>query len=159
MLRDNRGHAHYPSKCYGGTHLPSSTWFTGSGQGKVSCTSTLECGVLVLPSPLLRAQLYIDTASEVGCHISHGKLWGQHTGKELCWLQNSGPEDLCLALQFRGSSGMVMGPVSRGEGCRGWGHSLWAILGYKVQYLSKKICYSFPGWDICYLSLCLQNQC
>lgn len=39
----------------------------------------------------------------------------------------------------------------------GQGQGLWAILGERAQYLSMKICYSFLGWDICYLSLWLWN--
>jgi hypothetical protein len=37
--------------------------------------------------------------------------------------------------------------------------SLWAFCGKKAQYLSRKVCYTFSGWDIrvCYLGLCLWN--
>ena len=38
----------------------------------------------------------------------------------------------------------------------GWG--LWAVFGKKVQYLSRKICYCFSGWGVCYLNLCLWIQ-
>ena len=41
-------------------------------------------------------------------------------------------------------------------GTRGW--SLWAIFGKKVQCLSRKIHYSFPGRDLRYLGLCLWNS-
>jgi hypothetical protein len=69
-LRDNRGNAHYSYGCYGGnTHLPSSTRFSGSGWGKICCTSTLESAMLALPSPQLRAQQNIDAASGVRSHV------------------------------------------------------------------------------------------
>jgi hypothetical protein len=45
--------------------LPSSTWCSGLGQGKVSCTLTLESGVLVLSSPQSMAQQHTDVASEL----------------------------------------------------------------------------------------------
>jgi len=37
-------------------------------------------------------------------------------------------------------------------GDRRW--NLWAICGKKAQYFSRKVCYSFSGWDICYRGLC-----
>ena len=51
MLMDNGNGAHYSYGCYGGTHLTTSTRFSGSGRGKISCTSNLESGISFLPSP------------------------------------------------------------------------------------------------------------
>ena len=41
-----------------------------------------------------------------------------------------------------------------GPGRRNQGWSLKAIFGMKAQHLSRKVDYSFPGQDICYLGLC-----
>jgi hypothetical protein len=72
-LRDNRGNVHYSYGCYGGdTHLPSSTRLSGSGWGKISCTSTLQSAILALPSPQLGAQQNTDEASGVGPHVQYG---------------------------------------------------------------------------------------
>jgi len=49
-------HAHYHSRGHGSTNLPLSTWFVGPGRGKVSCTSTLQPGGLVLLSIQSRKQ-------------------------------------------------------------------------------------------------------
>lgn len=51
MLRDNGNGAHYAYGCYGGTHLTTSTRFSGSGRGKISCKSTLESAISFIPSP------------------------------------------------------------------------------------------------------------
>lgn len=50
MLSDNRSYVHYTCGYYGRTHLPSSTCFSGSGRGRIGCTSTMESGMLVLPT-------------------------------------------------------------------------------------------------------------
>jgi len=71
----------------------------------------------------------------------------------LCWLEKSGTEDQGLLQKFEGSSGTQI-QNDGGDWC--WG--LWAITGKKAQYLSRKICYSFSGWGICYLNLCLWNS-
>jgi hypothetical protein len=51
MLMDNGNGAQYSYGCYGGTHLTTSTRFSGSGRGKISCTSNLESGISFLSSP------------------------------------------------------------------------------------------------------------
>jgi hypothetical protein len=56
MFRDKGNCARYSCGCYGGTHLISSTRFSGKGRGKISSTSTLESGILVLPSPQSRTK-------------------------------------------------------------------------------------------------------
>ena len=61
-------------------------------------------------------------------------LWGQsltlnpNTGL-LCWLERSGPKDLGLLLQLRGSSNIHMGPGSRGTGAGVY----WQSLGRRLS--------------------------
>ena len=61
------------------------------------------------------------------------------------------------------------GPWTPGKGARriyrwvqdteeNWGRSLRAIFWKKAQYLSRKICYSFPGQDICHPKLSIRNM-
>ena len=33
-----------------------------------------------------------------------------------------------------------------------------AVFGKKAQHISRRVCYSLPGWDICYLGLRLWNS-
>jgi len=51
ILRDNGNGAHYSYWCYGGTHLTTSTRFSGSGRGKISCSSTQKSVISFLLSP------------------------------------------------------------------------------------------------------------
>ena len=82
-------------------------------------------------------------------------LWGQHLILNpntvlQCWLRKSGPKDrpsscsqgACLVYRWIQDGGH--------QGC-----SLWAICGKKAQLLSRAICYSLPGQEICYLGACL----
>ena len=68
----------------------------------------------------------MDVASAIGPPL----LWGQHITLSpsigsLCWLQNSGPEDLGLPLQSKCLSGIQMGPERwGGAGASVYGQSL-----------------------------------
>jgi len=57
-------------------------------------------------------------------------------------------------LHLRGSPAIQKCPRRWGEP----GSDSMKIFGNKSQYLSGKICYSFPGRDTCYLGLCLRNS-
>ena len=41
---------------------------------------------------------------------------------------------------------------------RSCGQRQWAIFGKKAQHISRRVCYSLPGCNICYLGLCLRNS-
>jgi hypothetical protein len=71
-LKDIEGNAPYSYGCYGAIHLTSSTWFSGSGGGKISCTTALGSGMLILPSPHSRSQQHTDAAAQVESHFYMG---------------------------------------------------------------------------------------
>jgi len=65
MLRDNGSDMQDSYWCYGGAHWTSSAGTDDTAGVEVDGTLSLEFGVLILPSPPTRTQLYIDSTSDV----------------------------------------------------------------------------------------------
>ena len=151
ILRDSEGDTHYSYAYYAGTHLPSCTWSSDWGRGKISCVSTLESGMLVTFNP-------IDGRVAYWCGFRNRipyLIWRSNEASVLCWLENSGPQNLGLSLQSRDSSSVQMGP-------RRWGGARAGVygqsLGRSFSICIIRICASFPGRDIRYQGLCLRNS-
>ena len=115
MLRDNRSNMHYSHQCYGSTHLPPTTAASGTEWGEVSCSSSLESGMLVLhpnrgfSSILMRLQ-QSDPIFNMGVDVMRPAINFNPNIGLLCWLGKTGPKELALLLQSRGSSDLEVGP-------------------------------------------------
>jgi hypothetical protein len=93
MFMDNGNGTHCSYGCYGGTHLTTSTRFSGSGRGKISCTLNMESGISYLHTNRCGFR------SRFPYLIGSSMLWGRHLTSNsnidlLSLIVKSGPEDL-----------------------------------------------------------------
>jgi len=119
--------------------MPAFTWVSGTELGEVSCASSLESAMLVLPTFQSTTQQYLKRLRQSDPYFMWGlMLWDQHSIWNpniglLCWIGNIGLKELALLLQSRGSSGSQIGPIlGRGPGLESMGN-LWEEFSALIQ--------------------------
>jgi len=158
---DNEGIVHYSYGCYDRTLLPSCTWFSGSSWGKISCTSIwcLRCSYLHPNRRHGSILMWLQNSDTIvsmggGVDVTKPAIIFESEYRATMLTREEWTRGLGITLQSRKSSVIRLGP-----GCSEAVTSVQGqIFGKKVQYLSRIICYSPPGWGIPYLGLCLRDS-